>query len=162
MFDTILVAIDQSDAARGALDLAIRVARVDNDKLLLVSVFDVGKIVAIAGYETPYPVDTVEMLKKSTEETLSDAKSACAKQGLNVETVLAEGDTIDEILRVASQDGVGLICIGTHGRGGLSRLFVGSVCEGVVRQANVPVLTIRPTERKAAGTQARATAQEAN
>lgn len=167
MFNTILVAVDQSEASRAALDLAMRLARCDGDKLLLVSVIDVSKLIAVAGYEAPYPVDAIAMLKESSEDLLAEVKATCTQGGLTADTALVEGDAADEILRVADERHVGLICMGTHGRTGLSRLFVGSVCEGVLRRSNVPVLATRPNAKaepvtqKAAGTNLRAAAQEA-
>jgi nucleotide-binding universal stress UspA family protein len=54
------------------------------------------------------------------------------------------GDPADEILKVAKEEGVDLIVMGTHGRTGLPHLWMGSVAERVVRLSPVPVLTIRP------------------
>jgi len=150
MFKTVLVAIDQSEAAREALDLAIRLARSDNDRLLIVSVLDVSKLIAVAGYEAPYPVDAIAILKAGNQELLADAKSTCVKAGVAAETLMVEGDACDEILRAAKEQHAGLICIGTHGRKGLSRLFLGSVAEGVLRSATIPVLAIRPTKGQTA------------
>lgn len=167
MFNSILVPVDQSEASRQAVDLAIRLARCDGDRILLVNVLDVSKLIAVAGYEAPYPVDAIAMLKESNEQLLAEAKTTCTQSGITVETELVEGDAVDEILRIADEHHVGLICMGTHGRTGLSRLFVGSVCEGVLRRSNVPVLATRPSAKaepatqKAAGMNARAAAQEA-
>ena len=60
-----------------------------------------------------------------------------------VQTRLLEAAPGDGILMAASEYGAGLIVMGTHGRGGLNRLLMGSVAERVVRQAAVPVLTVR-------------------
>lgn len=144
MFDTILVAVDQSDAARAACDLAIEVAKTQNAKLILLTVLDISKMVAVAGYESPYPMDAVSMLKEANEELLASTKALCAQLGVIAQTVTAEGDACDEILRVAQSERVNLICIGTHGRQGLSRLIIGSVAEGVLRRSTVPVLVTRP------------------
>jgi nucleotide-binding universal stress UspA family protein len=154
MFKTILVAVDQSEAAAEALQTAIELAREDQATLVLVSVLDVSKLVSVAGYESPYPVDAVAMLQESNEQVLSDMKAECEKQGVQTETVFLEGDACDEILKAADDNHAGLICMGTHGRTGLSRLFVGSVCEGVLRRSNVPLLAIRPstTRETAQGT----------
>jgi nucleotide-binding universal stress UspA family protein len=65
-----------------------------------------------------------------------------------VESRLARGDPAEEILRAAAELGCGLIVMGTHGRSGLSRLFMGSVAEYVVPRADCPVLAVR-TARKA-------------
>lgn len=57
---------------------------------------------------------------------------------------LEEGDTVEEILRVAQTENCDLIVIGTHGRSGLSRLLMGSVAEQVLRKATCPLLTVKP------------------
>jgi len=54
-----------------------------------------------------------------------------------------EGVPYERIVRAARSKRAGLIVIGTHGRTGLSRVFVGSVAERVVRLAPCPVLTVR-------------------
>jgi nucleotide-binding universal stress UspA family protein len=56
--------------------------------------------------------------------------------------VLSEGEPVDAILGRASGDDVDMIVMGTHGRTGLSRLFVGSVAEGVLRRASRPVVVV--------------------
>ncbi|HTU68918.1 MAG TPA: universal stress protein [Candidatus Baltobacteraceae bacterium] len=140
MFNTILVAVDESDAAKSAVELACRLAKEDGAKLLLVNVVDVSKLVAVAGYETPYPIDAIQMMRDSGADLLNKQKSTCESGGLNVTTAAGEGDACDEILRLADENKVGLICMGTHGRKGLAHLFIGSVAEGVVRRSKVPVM----------------------
>jgi len=57
--------------------------------------------------------------------------------------ILAEGDAVREILRVAAEKHTDLIVMGTHGWTGLTRLLMGSVAERVVRQAPCAVLTVK-------------------
>jgi nucleotide-binding universal stress UspA family protein len=103
------------------------------------------------------------MLKDANEQPLADAKSLCEKQGVEVETIDVEGDACEEILRAAQERKAGLICIGTHGCKGFSRLFLGSFCEGVLRRSSVPVLATRPSKTQTAqDTEHRAAAQAAN
>jgi len=64
-------------------------------------------------------------------------------ENVRVEHRLIEGNEAETILEVAEDVGAGLIIMGTHGRGGLSRLLMGSVAEQVVRKAKCPVLTLR-------------------
>ncbi len=143
MFNTILVALDDSDQAKVATELACKLAKMDGAKLLLVNSADVSKIVAVAGYETPYPVDAMQIMRDAGRELLDSVRASCEATGLSVATVACEGDTCDQILRVAQENNVGLICMGTHGRRGLSHLFVGSVAEGVVQRSPVPVLVTK-------------------
>lgn len=61
-----------------------------------------------------------------------------------VERLLVEGDPVEEILHTATATGADLIVVGTHGRGGLGRLVLGSVAEQILRRASCPVVTIKP------------------
>jgi len=144
MFNSILVAIDESAAAKEAARVAVGLAQLDHAAVVLANVVDIAKLVTIAGYDTPYPVEAVEALTSAGQRLLDEVKATYAASGVTITTALGEGDAIDEIVRLAVENGAGLICIGTHGRTGLARLFVGSVAEGVVRAANVPVLVVRP------------------
>lgn len=64
--------------------------------------------------------------------------------GARVETVLVEGDPIEEILKAGAEGPADLIVLGTHGRGGFQRLVLGSIAEKVLRRAACPVLTVPP------------------
>lgn len=149
MFKTILVAVDQSEAAREAFDLACTLALEDHAALLLVSVLDVTNLIAASGYDAPYPAETIEIMRDARHELLNKSKVAAVAKGISVTTALGHGDAADEILRLAQEHGVGLICAGTHGRQGIARLFIGSVAEGVLRRSEVPVLVVRPSAASA-------------
>jgi nucleotide-binding universal stress UspA family protein len=60
-----------------------------------------------------------------------------------VETAVLEGSPSREIVRYAEAQDCDLVVMGTHGRGGIDRLLLGSVAERVVRASEVPVLTVR-------------------
>jgi nucleotide-binding universal stress UspA family protein len=66
---------------------------------------------------------------------------------LVIDSIITEGDPAEKILESAAARHVGLIVVGTHGRRGLRRLFVGSVAENVVRRSSVPVIVIRASSR---------------
>jgi nucleotide-binding universal stress UspA family protein len=66
-----------------------------------------------------------------------------AKENVQVDHRLEEGDPPKRILEAAQELNAGLIIIGTHGRSGLARLLLGSVAEQVLRQASCPVLTVK-------------------
>ncbi len=61
-----------------------------------------------------------------------------------VETQIAVGDVVDEILDYTKKQGIDLIIIGTHGRKGLEKVMFGSVAEGIIKEAPCPVLTVNP------------------
>jgi len=57
--------------------------------------------------------------------------------------LLAEGPAHEEIVRIAKRKRADLVVMGTHGRSGLAKLFLGSVAGRVVAAAPCPVLTVR-------------------
>lgn len=140
MFNTILVALDGSDASQKALELARDVAGKYEASLVLVNVVDLSKLIALSGYEAPYPAEAVAMLRDDGKIALDAAVKLCATKGTFATPVVGEGDACDEILRIAEEHKADLLCMGTHGRGGISRLVLGSVAEGVLRRSHVPVL----------------------
>jgi nucleotide-binding universal stress UspA family protein len=93
-----------------------------------------------------YAHDVLPRLKRDGEQHLAEARSRVAAAGIAVESVLVEcfaRRTSDLILEAAKQWQADLIVLGTHGRRGISRLFMGSDAEQVLRGASVPVLLVR-------------------
>jgi nucleotide-binding universal stress UspA family protein len=76
------------------------------------------------------------------EESLG--KQYSCERGKDYQVLLAEGDVAGSIFECAREKHIDLIVLGTHGRSGLSKAFVGSVAERVFRHADIPVLTIGP------------------
>lgn len=82
--------------------------------------------------------------REEAERYLSGMAEAMSARGLpRVSWRLWYGEPDQAIVNAAAREGVGLVTMSTHGRGGLSRLVLGSVAESVVRKAPVPVLLIR-------------------
>ena len=71
---------------------------------------------------------------------------AGTKVGVAVDSRIVTGTPVEQIVRLAKELSVDLIIMGTHGRTGISHVFLGSVAEKVVRRAPCPVLTVRPKE----------------
>ena len=65
-----------------------------------------------------------------------------------VSAVRMSDEPHDEIIRYAEEENIDLIVMGTHGRGGVARLLMGSVAEKVVRSARCPVLMVRHPEHE--------------
>jgi nucleotide-binding universal stress UspA family protein len=76
-------------------------------------------------------------------QRVADAIPADARQWCEVVERVETGRSYQEILRVAAEDGAGLIVMGVHGHGVVDRLFFGSTTQHVVREATCPVLTVR-------------------
>lgn len=149
MFKRILVAVDASQTGELALQTAIGLATKMQARLRIVHAVDAAHINLSAEFPTRSEVTEVsEDIAKAGQKILSGAEATAAAAGLAAETHLITIDTLDQrIPEVIANDAeawpADLIVIGTHGRRGLSRLFLGSVAEGVARVATNPVLLVR-------------------
>jgi nucleotide-binding universal stress UspA family protein len=68
-------------------------------------------------------------------------------ESVKYEHHLVLGTAAEDIVRVAAEQNVDLIVIGTHGRTGLKRVLMGSVAEAVMRRAMCPVLTLKQSDK---------------
>jgi nucleotide-binding universal stress UspA family protein len=149
---TILVPHDFSSCANHAAALARDVARAHGARLVLVHVTQLPLGLDAETIVTPEggpPVPARQFALAGATEHLEDLAARIRKEGLEVATEILIGDTVDQIIDAARREDADLIVMGTHGRTGLGRLVVGSVAEKVVRQAPVPVLTLREPEQAA-------------
>jgi len=139
MFDTILVPTDGSEGMGRVLDHAAGLA----------TAHDAAVHAVYAVHTASYANLPMETSWESLGTVLSEegeAALAAAERRLDaesVETELLEGPPSREILTYAERAGCDLVVMGTHGRGGLNRLLLGSVAERVVRSAEIPVMTVR-------------------
>jgi nucleotide-binding universal stress UspA family protein len=147
MYRNILVAIDGSHTSELALAEAIRLAGERQGRLLIVHVEE-----AMVDYNLEGDlIDTValqEAVRKADEALLARALAQAREAGVEAETRLLDNDAAgsrasEAIAAEADAWHADLIVVGSHGRRGLSRLFLGSVAEGVARVADKPVLLIR-------------------
>jgi nucleotide-binding universal stress UspA family protein len=145
MFKRILVPIDGSRTAEAGLRTALRLAREHKSRVRLVHL---GQVVVGA----PYPgaglgaSELFEAIERSGKRLLERAAARCKAAGVRCERQLyvAIADrAADVILKEARRWRADLIVMGTHGRGGIARLALGSDAEQVVHGARVPVLLVR-------------------
>jgi nucleotide-binding universal stress UspA family protein len=146
MFKRILVAVDGSQTAELALQTAIGLATALQAQLRIVHAADIANINQDA--EFPNQSRLAESIVKNGRDILSNSEASAMSAGVAVETTLITIDTLKKrIPEVIAEDAetwpADLIVIGTHGRRGLARLFLGSVAEGVARVASKPVLLVR-------------------
>ncbi|PWB58459.1 MAG: universal stress protein [Nitrosomonadales bacterium] len=146
MYKRILVAVDGSHTSNLALDEAIRIARESQGVLRLVHVFN-PVVFNTEGEFYAYP-DLLDAMHRGAEIVLNTAVAHAKQAGVACEGKLLEiniiGHRIPEMIAEEAKTWLAdIIVIGTHGRQGMHRLLIGSVAEGVVRTATVPVLLIR-------------------
>lgn len=142
MYKRIMVPVDGSKTSESALDEAIALAKDQQAELRIVYVVDEAAIVAGSEYG-----DMMEVEKTQIEAGRGVLEKAKEKfPGAQTQLIETEklGESISEaIVEDASNWGADLIVSGTHGRAGLRHLLLGSVAEGIVRIAKVPVLLVR-------------------
>ena len=146
MYQRILVTVDGSRTSDVALREAIRLAKQQQAKLRLVHVVDETRLAMYPEFRSPEALN--EPLLKAGRKVLEKAEALVRENGMAAETTLLELDVIkrhipDMVVEEAQRWPADLIVIGTHGRRGVRHLLLGSVAEGVVRRATVPVLLIR-------------------
>ena len=138
----ILCPVDFSDFSRHALDHAVALARQQQahvTALYVVPPLQTNYPALGVGAYVPYvySVDDLKQFQLSLERFVSHV-------GYPVTSVSVEALVVDEILKRAAELPADLIVMGTHGRSGFDRLFLGSVAERVLVKAPCPVLTIPP------------------
>jgi nucleotide-binding universal stress UspA family protein len=144
LYRRILYPTDFSKAARPAFERALALAKQDGAELLIVHVMVPPAPFVGNGYVSPKTYEDLEAAARRSAETQMKAVLAKAKKaGVRATAILTEGMPFDQIVRTAKGKRADLIVIGTHGRTGFSRFFLGSVAERVVQLAPCPVLTVR-------------------
>jgi nucleotide-binding universal stress UspA family protein len=141
----ILVPIDFSEPSDAALDYAMVLASRLGASLFLLHAFEdplVSGGVFAAEMYAPMPEHLRESLLEDAKRRLGE-RLAKVESRFNPVAELYTGPPAKAILEFAKTQNIDLIVIGTHGRGGMAHLLLGSVAERVVRTAPCPVLTVR-------------------
>jgi nucleotide-binding universal stress UspA family protein len=135
----ILVGIDFSESAQKVIDQSAVLAEALNAKIWLVHVAEPDP--AFVGYEADPKVMRDVVAKKYHEEhrQLQAIGETLRDSGLNCVALLVQGATVETILAEASEVEADMIVIGSHGRGALKRLLIGSTSEGVLHRSEIPV-----------------------
>ena len=135
---------DFSRASGAAFARATAMAKADHAQLLLVHVLAPPVPIAGEGYISPKVYDDLEASARTYgQKHLGALQAKASKAGVKAVTLLLDGVAHDQIARAAKSKKADLIVIGTHGRTGLAKFFLGSVASRVVAAAPCPVLTVR-------------------
>ena len=141
----ILVAIDFSDVTQQVVTQGMLLARAFACRLWLIHI--AAPDPDFVGYSTgpQFRRDLRAETLRDEHKYLQDQADELRKQGIDVTTLLIQGETIETILQEALKLRADIIVIGSHGHGALYKTFVGSVSEGIIRRASCPV-TIVPVQ----------------
>jgi nucleotide-binding universal stress UspA family protein len=141
-FRNILVPIDFDETSDRAFDQAVSFARSLDANITVLHVYGLPIYNYPDGSYIPSP-DVAESIKKGAREQLDAFIAKQRSGGVSLSSLVREGRTAEEICKAATEIGADLIVMGTHGRGLLGRTVLGSVAEAVLRQASIPVMTLR-------------------
>lgn len=146
MAKTILVPLDGSTFAEHALPVATGLARASGGRLHLVQVHEVPVVPTSPDLLVPYDAQWDSALRQQEEEYLGSVANRVAERaGIQARTELLSGPAEMALATYAREMDVDLVVMTTHGRSGLSRMWLGSVADGVIRRSQVPVLLLRPS-----------------
>ncbi len=146
----IVVATDFGEAADAALSYGRELARSFNARLELVHVVEnvLTRGFGAEGYVASYP-ELQQEVEEAAERQLASMLSDEDRQMLGAKAVLLKSNSpAFTIVGYAKEQDADLIIMGTHGRGAVAHLLMGSVAERVVRTASCPVLTVRHPEHE--------------
>jgi nucleotide-binding universal stress UspA family protein len=140
----ILHPTDFSRASGAAFTRALAEARASRSELVLLHVLAPVIPVAGEGYVSPSIYEQMAESARAWAQKQMDRLLAKARAArVRARGLLAEGVAHEQIVRAARRHGVGLIVMGTHGRTGVARFFLGSIAARVAATARCPVLTVR-------------------
>jgi nucleotide-binding universal stress UspA family protein len=141
LYDHILVPTDGSAETRRAIEHAIDLAAEHDATIHALYVLNTASYASVSVDASWEGVS--DMLREEGEAAVEAVADLARAADVEVVSVLRSGSPSREIVRYAEDEDCDLVVMGTHGRGGIDRLLLGSVAERVVRSSEVPVLTVR-------------------
>ena len=144
MFKRILVPVDGSPTSLLGLRQAIKLSRLEGARMRLVNVVD--ELPMMANDEMGAMMGNIPLMLEGAKKMIAQSASVARKAGIEAETSILESmgaSTAELVAGEARKWRADVIVIGTHGRSGLERVFMGSSAEEIVRATPVPVLLVR-------------------
>jgi nucleotide-binding universal stress UspA family protein len=140
----ILVPLDGSELAADALTAAQSLADAFGADLVLLRAIEPRYYPLYGEGYASIPIDD-EVLQAEALRYLEQVAAPLRDGARTVQVRVTAGRATSQIVRVAREEGIDLIAMATHGRGGLARLVLGSVAAEALHRADVPLLLTRPT-----------------
>lgn len=129
MYESILVPLDGSELAEGALPYAEAIATRLKSEVLLLTACTAG-----------------DCLERPLRAYLDKKAEEFSSSGIRASSLVVQGDAADVILNSAEKNSVGLIIISTHGLSGISRWALGNIANKVLQKSHIPTLLIKASE----------------
>jgi len=143
MYRKILVPLDGSKRAEAILPHVEVVARRFDAEIIFLQVIE--PIPVMTETTRAFDEQLVDQLSSNAESYLTGLRGSFSEKGIRARTLVTYGVVVSTILAVANGEDVDLIAMASHGRGGLSRVFYGSVAAGVLHGVDRALLLVRAT-----------------
>lgn len=141
LYEKILVPVDELDDCNSALREAIKVANMSGGKITVIHVHPKWSTFIVESKEA-----LPEILKSEATNILLKAEKQVRAEGFEVETLLLDGDVVQQIVKTAIDEHFDLIVMGARRKSNLKELILGSVSSGVLKNASCPVLITKCLE----------------
>lgn len=138
MYKKILIPTDGSKFAEKALKHALFIASKSDAEIIAINVVDTNYYVGLPVEESVYHLN--DILIEEAEEHLKKVKEG--NEEIKIITKIVKGSPANEILKVAEDENIDLILMGSSGKTGFEKFLLGSVADKVVTNAKFPVLII--------------------
>ena len=148
-FKKIMIATDGSACSELAADKGIAFARLSGGTVYAVHVLSKAYLSAMDGSAysavgtNPYWESIKEAFQKHGQQALDYVKDLGKVKGVNVESVMLEGNPADELIIYAEENKMDIVIMGTLGKSGIDRFILGSVTENLLRHSKVPVMVVK-------------------
>jgi nucleotide-binding universal stress UspA family protein len=140
----VLVPYDESDGSQQALEQVLdQYPEATVTLLQVIDLVDAGYASPVDGTVSGFWEDWFESEKASSERLLEAGRERATEAGVDVQTETVVGRPTRAINEYVEEHDVDHVVMGSHGRSGVTRVLLGSVAEGVVRRAPVPVTVVR-------------------
>jgi nucleotide-binding universal stress UspA family protein len=148
-FKKIMIATDGSVPSELAADKGIAFARLSGGTVYAVHVLSKAYLSAMDG--SAYPSfgmnpdweSIKEAFQRHGQQALDYVKDLGKIKGVNVESIMLEGNPADELTRYAEENKMDIVIMGTLGKSGIDRFLLGSVTENILRHSKVPVMVVK-------------------
>jgi len=156
----ILVPFDGSDCSNNALEFAVNLALKYDSEICLFHVIPTSvlnyRLMTVEGSFVPactmresfVPVCTMGEMENEGEHLLLSALASVEEVGVQVSAQIDYGRPANKIVQIAKDENIDLIVMGSNGRGTITRLLFGSVCDEVVHKAQCPTLVVKKDEEE--------------
>jgi len=144
MFKKIMVATDGSQTGIRTAELAVGLARLSRGSIIAIYVVDVYRLAHLPGYTALPSLSSrlMELMLKEGELAISEVGNMASDEGVPFDSIIAEGDPSQEIIKRSHKAGADLLVLGRIGRSDLEKIMLCCVAEKVVRHSKIPVLIV--------------------